>query len=74
LILTARAGGENADHRGAPAEILLGDAVTGTATKAPMESFVSSARAYRARQRDRFGYAMLAQPRATAIKVMRTGG
>ena len=58
----------------APVAILLGDAVTGAATKAPMESFVSSARACRARQRDQLGYAMLAHPWTAAIKVMHTGG
>ncbi len=58
----------------APVEIPLGDAVTGTATNAPMETLVSSARPCRACQRDRLGHAMLAQLRAAAIKVMHKGG
>jgi hypothetical protein len=56
-----------------PVEVLLGDAVTGTATKGPIETLVS-ARMRGARPRDRLGHAMLAQPRAAAIKVMRKGG
>src|SRR5262249_13699344 len=57
-----------------PVKILLGDAVTGTATeKRRWKASFRQGCACRAR-RDWLGYARLAQPRAAAIKVMRAGG